>query len=98
MIFWQAERTQGRMPDTPKAAWTASLIAAAKQCGAARLPALETRAGGAAGLAAWSADRFARRFVLWEAPEAPRRLVPQDLTAPGDVLCLLGPGRRADWR
>ena len=91
LFFWQAERTQGRMPEAVKDSWTGTLIAAAKQCGAARLPGLELLPGGAAGLIATTSGRFDRRFLLWEDPDAPRRLAPADLTAPGDVLCVLGP-------
>lgn len=91
LVFWQAERTQGRMPETVKDGWTATLIAAAKQCGAARLPGLDLAPGGAAGLITATAGRFDRRYLLWEDPDAPRRLRPADLTAPGDVLCVLGP-------
>jgi len=67
------------------------LVAAAKQCGAARLPELATMPGGAAGLIRSLEGRFDRRYLLWEASEAPRRLVPEDLTTPGDVLVVLGP-------
>jgi len=90
VFFWQAARTQGRMPEAPKEAWTAACISAAKQCGAARLPDIGVVAGGAAGLASL-ADRFDRRYLLWEAPDAPRRLRPEDVTAPGDALFALGP-------
>jgi 16S rRNA (uracil1498-N3)-methyltransferase len=91
LFFWQAERTQGRMPEVVKDSWTTTLVAAAKQCGAARLPGLELIPGGAARLIAATSDRFDRRYLLWEAPNTPRRLAPPDLTAPGDVLCVLGP-------
>jgi 16S rRNA (uracil1498-N3)-methyltransferase len=91
LFFWQAERTQGRMPEVVKDSWTTTLVAAAKQCGAARLPGLELIPGGAARLIAATSDRFDRRYLLWEAPNTPRRLAPTDLTAPGDVLCVLGP-------
>jgi len=33
VFFWQAARTQGRMPEAPKDAWTTACISAAKQCG-----------------------------------------------------------------
>jgi 16S rRNA (uracil1498-N3)-methyltransferase len=91
ILFWQAERTQGRMPEAVKDGWTSTLVAAAKQCGAARLPGLELAPGGASGLIAAASDRFDRRYLLWEDPAAPRRLTAADLTAPGDGLCVLGP-------
>lgn len=90
IFFWQATRTQGKMPETAKDAWTATCVSAAKQCGAARLPEIDVVAGGAAGLAAL-AERFDRRYLLWEDPTAPRRLRPDDVTASGDALFVLGP-------
>jgi len=90
IFFWQATRTQGKMPDAPKEAWTATCVSAAKQCGAARLPTIEAVPGGADGLAAL-AERFDRRYLLWEDPTAPRRLRLEDVTTAGDVLFVLGP-------
>lgn len=91
IVFWQAERSQGKMPEAPKEAWTAGLIAAAKQCGAARLPSI-TLAPNAAALAAGPAGQgFAQRFLLWEDPAVARHLSPADLAGPGDTLCVVGP-------
>ena len=90
IVFWQAERSQGKMPADPKDAWTAALIAAAKQCGAARLPSIRL-VPGAAALAAEPGQSFARRFLLWEDPTVARRLTPADLAVPGDTLCVVGP-------
>ncbi len=90
IAFWQAARSQGRMPETPKEAWTAAAVSAAKQCGAAFVPRIETIAGGASGLiihgAAWD-----RRFLLWEDPGLTRRISLADVAAPGDALFVLGP-------
>ena len=91
ILFWQAARSQGRMPDAPKDAWTAGLVAAAKQCGAARLPGLEVAPGGAAGLIAVCRDRFTRRYLLWEDASCRRRLSVDDVAAPGEALFVLGP-------
>nr|WP_198285078.1 16S rRNA (uracil(1498)-N(3))-methyltransferase [Solidesulfovibrio carbinoliphilus] len=90
IVFWQAEHSQGRMPAVPKEAWTATLVAAAKQCGAARLPALSVVPGGAAGLAALGSG-FDRRYLLWEAPGLSRRLALADVAVPGNALFVLGP-------
>jgi 16S rRNA (uracil1498-N3)-methyltransferase len=91
IVFWQAQRSQGRMPDAVKDAWTATLVNAAKQCGAAHLPAIAMVPGGAATLAADGATRFPRRYLLWEAPGLSRRLTTADVAAPGDALFVLGP-------
>jgi 16S rRNA (uracil1498-N3)-methyltransferase len=90
ILFWQAERTQGKMPGAPKDAWTADLVAAAKQCGAARLPTLACVPGGAAGLAQ-AGQGYAQRYLLWEDPAVSRPLTPADLAADGDTLCVVGP-------
>ncbi len=91
IVFWQAARSQGRMPDAPKEAWAAALVAAAKQCGAARLPELAVVAGGAAGLAAAWRDPDARRYLLWEEADSSGRLCVADVAAPGRALFVLGP-------
>ena len=90
IVFWQAERSQGTMPDTAKDAWTTALITAAKQCGAARLPTISLVPGGAAGLAA-TVPAYGRSFLLWEDPVVGRALTPADLADPGDTLCVIGP-------
>ena len=90
IIFWQAERSQGKMPGDPKEAWTTALITAAKQCGAARLPTLGLAASAAA-LAADTGQGFVRRYLLWEDPGVARHLTPADLAEPGDTLCVVGP-------
>ena len=90
IFFWQASRTQGKMPDAPKESWTEACVSAAKQCGAARLPAIGVVPGGVRGLVELGA-RFDRRYLLWEDPAAPRRIVADDVTAPGDALFVLGP-------
>ena len=91
ILFWQARRSQGRMPDAPKEAWTAACVAAAKQCGAAHLPQIAVEPGGAAALAEIHGPRFDRRYLLWEDPGVSRRLAPDDVAAPGDALFVLGP-------
>jgi len=91
ILFWQAARSQGRVPEAPKEAWTATLVAAAKQCGAARLPRLEVMSGGASALALACARRFDRRYLLWEDPGVTRRLALADVSTPGDALFVLGP-------
>ncbi|MEA4857005.1 MAG: 16S rRNA (uracil(1498)-N(3))-methyltransferase [Solidesulfovibrio sp.] len=91
LFFWQAAHSQGRLPEAPKEAWAATLVAAAKQCGAARLPEIAVIPGGAAGLVAAGRQRFPRRFLLWEDEDCPRRLTVADMAGPGHALFVLGP-------
>lgn len=87
--FWQAERSQGEVPDVPKPTWTARLIGAAKQCGATRLPELRTFASLDALLSAFAG--FDRRLFLWEKAEEDRIVGCADLSGQGSVLAVLGP-------
>lgn len=65
--FWQATRSQGRVPAEPKDAWTARCAQAAKQCGNPWLPGFETHASGSLALAALGQE-FDHRLLLWEQP------------------------------
>ncbi|MEF3695818.1 16S rRNA (uracil(1498)-N(3))-methyltransferase [Desulfolutivibrio sp.] len=90
IVFWQAARSQGVMPEAVKKTWRDQMIAAAKQCGAARLPGIRCISGGAAGVAALGSD-FDRRFVLWEEADPDARPAARDMTDPGRVLAVIGP-------
>lgn len=90
IVFWQAARSQGAMPGAAKDSWRDQMLAAAKQCGAARLPGIRCVPGGAAGVAALGPD-FDRRFVLWEDADADARLEAGDMADPGRVLAVIGP-------
>ncbi len=89
--FWQAGRSQGDVPVTPKASWTAQAVAGAKQCEAAWLPVIRTFPGGLAEvLDAARAEAIPNRYVLWEREGAPL-LSAGMLAAPGGVLLVVGP-------
>ncbi|TVM15670.1 16S rRNA (uracil(1498)-N(3))-methyltransferase [Oceanidesulfovibrio indonesiensis] len=88
--FWQADRSQGKIPDEPKETWTAQLVAGAKQCESAWVPALRTFPKGFPEVAA-AAAAIPKRFALWEDPHQPRMLTANDLDGPGDILFVLGP-------
>ncbi len=90
IIFWQARRSQGTVPDDAKESWFDQAVAAAKQCGAARLPAILSAPGGAAEVAALGRE-YDRRYVLWEAADAGDGLKVRDMAAPGRVLAVIGP-------
>lgn len=91
LVFWQAARSQGRVPERPKNSWHEHCVAAAKQCGNPWLPRLETAPGGAGEII----HRFARcacHAVLWE-KQGPIRMFdpPALLQEDGETLLVLGP-------
>lgn len=90
IIFWQARRSQGKVPDDAKESWLDQAVAAAKQCGAARLPTILSAPGGAAEVVAMGRE-YDRRYVLWEDAEAGDGLKVRDMAAPGRVLVAIGP-------
>ncbi len=92
--FWQAERSQGKMPNAqtdPEAVegWKGQLIAGAKQCKNPWLPELRTLPGGAAELAA-TRQNFNTAYVLWEEAEHSQMLSPEMLRQE-NCLFVLGP-------
>jgi len=90
ILFWESERSQGMMPASPKESWSAQMVAGAKQCGNPWLPGIETVPGGVAGLLS-RVSGFSSRYLLWESRDVRRELTPEDLTAPGDRVFVLGP-------
>ncbi|MFW5734510.1 MAG: 16S rRNA (uracil(1498)-N(3))-methyltransferase [Oceanidesulfovibrio sp.] len=88
--FWQADHSQGRIPDEPKETWTAQLVAGAKQCESAWVPELRTFPKGFGEVVA-AAATIPHRYVLWEDPERPRMLSGKDLAASEPLLFVLGP-------
>ncbi|EGB13686.1 protein of unknown function DUF558 [Pseudodesulfovibrio mercurii] len=89
LIFWQAARSQGSLPDDPKETWTEKFVQAAKQCGAVWLPELDTVSGGVDGLIPL-AGRFDHCYLAWEAEEAVTPLSPVMLSK-GRTLVVIGP-------
>ncbi|MDR1489317.1 MAG: 16S rRNA (uracil(1498)-N(3))-methyltransferase [Desulfovibrio sp.] len=88
--FWQGDYSQAALPDTGKESWKAALIAGAKQCEAARVPELALIKGGAEAVIARRAG-FSRAYLLYEGDTGGRLLGLPDLSAPGDLLLVLGP-------
>lgn len=92
--FWQAERTQGRMPEftadhQEEEKWKGPFIAGAKQCGNPWLPELQTKPGGVKDLAA-ARQGFTEAYVLWE--EAPTSdLLTEKHLANQNAIFVLGP-------
>lgn len=90
VVFWQAARSQGRVPEHPKETWKDQCIAAAKQCGNPWLPALETVPGGVRELIGKSAA-FSRRVVLWENSALRSMFDPGNMPVANDIFLVLGP-------
>ena len=87
IVFWPAERSQGRPPDTPKSVWTTRLVAAAKQCGAAWLPHV-TMAPSLNDLLEQTRGHSVR-LVLWEEVASSALLGLAELR--GETLVVIGP-------
>ncbi|MDL2209955.1 16S rRNA (uracil(1498)-N(3))-methyltransferase [Desulfovibrio sp. OttesenSCG-928-O18] len=88
--FWQADRSQGKVPEESKETWTAQMTAGAKQSNNPFLPELATLPGGVAELANARKD-FDAAFILWEGDTGGALLSPEKLAAPGRALFVLGP-------
>lgn len=89
VAFWNARRSQGHLPDSPKESWQEKCLQAAKQCGNPYLPTLSTISGGVSELIAFAQD-FDQCFLAWESKEATAPLGPTDL-AKGRSLVVIGP-------
>lgn len=87
--FWQASRSQGRVPERPKDTWLPKLVAAAKQCASPWLPELATLDSRQALMSAASA--LPRRYLLWEEPGAELLDPVRDLSGSSGILMALGP-------
>ncbi|MBI4804011.1 MAG: 16S rRNA (uracil(1498)-N(3))-methyltransferase [Desulfovibrio sp.] len=90
IMFWEAERSQGGMPETPKDTWKAQLVAGAKQCGNPWLPALEMVRGGSKAIIERCND-FEHRWLLWESGDIRQGLARENLISAGRHVFVLGP-------
>lgn len=88
IVFWEAHRSQGQLPKTPKETWVDKSIQAAKQCGNPFLPKLDT-IGDLNKLIDFSAD-FDQCYLAWESDKATQSLKPSDLQN-DKTLIVLGP-------
>lgn len=88
--FWQADRSQGKVPEENKESWFAQMTAGAKQSNNPWLPELRTQPGGIGDLVA-ARRAFSRAYVLWEGDTADRVLALEDIAPAGDTLFVLGP-------
>ncbi len=88
--FWQAEHSQAKVPADAKTHWQEQLVAGAKQSNNPWIPELRTMPDGAAEVCR-EAQRFKRRFLLWEDAGAPDMLQFEDIYASADTLFAMGP-------
>jgi 16S rRNA (uracil1498-N3)-methyltransferase len=101
LIFWQASRSQGRVPDQPKESWIDLMVNAAKQCGNPWLPTITTVAGGPeevnslfnqASLHASSQTiPETGKFLIWESASPSDLFDPGQLPDSGPAVLVLGP-------
>lgn len=88
--FWQAERSQGRVPDENKESWTHQMIAGAKQCGNLWLPAVHTLPGGLTQLLTRAKD-IPHKYMLWEEQAGEPLLATENMQTRTPVLYIIGP-------
>jgi len=89
IAFWQAARSQGNVPDSPKDNWEDKCIQAAKQCGNPHLPTLNTLPGGVNDLISFARD-FDHCYLAWESDDATKPLTPS-LLSNGRTVIVIGP-------
>lgn len=90
LVFWQAARSQGHVPEQPKIPWRDQCVAAAKQCGNPWLPRLETITGGAEELINRSRG-WTHRILLWENQKDAVLFRPPIRRRGEDIFLVLGP-------
>lgn len=88
--FWQAERSQGKVPGESKETWLARMAAGAKQSNNPYFPELRTFPGGIGELVQ-AALPFTKKYILWEGGVNGRVLSLAELRYPGNALFVLGP-------
>jgi len=88
--FWQADRSQSRVPAETKDGWEGQMIAGTKQCDNPWLPELATFPEGAQGLMQ-QADIFDNIFMLWEGQSPSDILNSAHLDLQGKTLFIIGP-------
>ena len=105
LIFWQASRSQGRVPNQPKESWTDHLVNAAKQCGNPWLPTISTVTGGPEEVinlcsnlsnqtflpASSQAIPESGNYLIWESASPSDLFDPRQLPDSGPAVLVLGP-------
>lgn len=88
--FWQAERSQGCVPEESKESWVSQMVAGAKQCGNLWLPKVYPLPGGIGEVLARSKD-IRHRYMLWEEQAGEPLLATRDMQVSAPVLYIIGP-------
>ena len=88
--FWQADRSQGTVPEESKETWFSQMTAGAKQSNNPWLPELRTLPRGVADLLERKND-FDGAYLLWEGDTKGALLTMDDLAPTGKRLFVLGP-------
>ncbi|MCG8531988.1 MAG: 16S rRNA (uracil(1498)-N(3))-methyltransferase [Desulfovibrionales bacterium] len=88
--FWQADRSQSKVPSEVKEGWTGQMIGGAKQSDNPWIPTLETFQSGVEGVMR-HADDFDHIFMLWEGQSPSDVLATTDLQLTGKTLFIIGP-------
>ncbi|QJB57717.1 RsmE family RNA methyltransferase [Pseudodesulfovibrio sp. zrk46] len=88
IAFWDARRSQGKIPDQPKDTWREKCLQAAKQCGNPYIPELITL-GDISELVAF-AQSFDHCYIAWESEKATTPLAPVHMRS-GKCLVVIGP-------
>ena len=88
--LWQADRSQGKVPEENKETWLAQMAAGAKQSNNPWLPELRTLPEGVDRLTKARPD-FDKCFILWEGDMNGSLLSTNDLVTATNPLFVLGP-------
>jgi len=86
---WQAQRSQGRMPDDVRENWMRQLVAGLKQCGNPHLPLVRVFSGGACELANHAPEN--PRILLHATGENCPRLDFAQISRKGNTVFTIGP-------
>lgn len=90
LVFWQAERSQGLVPEIPKESWVAQMIAAAKQCGNPWLPSVTTVTKGVEDVIRLFPGETGK-VLLWEHASDENLFDPVAIPRTGKTVIVLGP-------
>ncbi|OBQ55667.1 16S rRNA (uracil(1498)-N(3))-methyltransferase [Halodesulfovibrio spirochaetisodalis] len=88
--FWQADRSQSKVPAEAKEGWEGQMLAGAKQCNNPWVPEIATFTDGAKGVMQ-AAQEFDNIFMLWEGQSPSEVLSTEQLNLSGKTLFVVGP-------